>query len=76
MGAQMLLESPTHLYWSTRGEVACIDHLPAAPEQRTADGWQPIPLSYNGTFQCQHCSPDHAALAHPRAHALSTQADS
>jgi len=72
----MLLESPTGLYWSIRGEVACVNHVPPGAAQRTADGWQPIPFAYDGTFQCQNCSADHTVLAHPRAHALSTDGDS
>ena len=64
----MLSNSPTNLYWSLRGEVACIEHVPADAPQQTAGGWQPIPITYQGTFQCQYCAPDHSALAHPRVH--------
>ena len=64
-----LPSSPTGLYWSLRGEVACIDHVPTDPAQQKGNGWQPIPITYRGTFQCQHCSPDRKALADSEAHA-------
>ena len=55
-------ESPIHLYWSIRGEVACINHAPKS-EQWNTERWQVLPATYRATFQCQHCSPDHIALA-------------
>jgi hypothetical protein len=58
-------ETPTCLYWSIRGEVACMNHVPDG-ERRTAEGWKAIPETHSGDFQCQHCAPDHVALAQPR----------
>ena len=62
-----LPETPTGLYWSIRGEVACIKHAPDG-DRWTTEGWKPIPMTYRGTFQCQHCAPDHTAVTHPRPH--------
>jgi hypothetical protein len=62
-----LPDAPTGLYWSRRGEVACVDHVPTDAAQQEANGWQPIPSFYRRTLQCQFCAPDRAAIAHPRA---------
>jgi CRP-like cAMP-binding protein len=58
----MLPDSPTALYWSLRGEVACSAHTPdPCCSQWMAEGWQPLPKSSQGIrgsrYQCQHCSP-------------------
>ena len=60
-----LPDTPTGLYWSIRGEVACINHTPDG-DRWTDEGWKPVPVNYAEIFQCQHCAPDHTALAHPR----------
>ena len=62
-----LPESPTGLYWSIRGHVACPHHAPQVEESRWAcEGWLPIPSRSQGfrgmTYQCQSCSPDHTAV--------------
>ena len=45
----MLPESPKHLYWSVRGEVACINHAPQGEQWKT-ERWQPLPAAYGGTL--------------------------
>jgi hypothetical protein len=71
----MLPESPTGLYWSIRGEVACAKHVPDG-ERWKSDGWQPLPISYRGALQCQHCAPDHTAIVNRRTEQSSMQSDS
>ena len=67
-----LPETPTGLYWSIRGEVACMNHVPDG-NRWTAEGWKPVPESQRGTFHCQHCAPEHTALAHPRENASESE---
>ena len=57
----MVPESPGRLYWSSRGEVACINHAPKG-EQWSTGRWQALPATYGDTFLCRHCSPDQIAL--------------
>jgi hypothetical protein len=57
----MLPESPVRLYWSIRGEVACINHVPQG-ERWKSERWEPLPATYRGSFQCRHCSPDQIAF--------------
>jgi CheY-like chemotaxis protein len=49
------------LFWSRRGEVACVDHAPDATSDRwTAERWAAIPASAGMgriAYRCQHCSP-------------------
>ena len=61
--------SPTGLYWSMRGEVACDDHAPSFDDPRwTVDGWKPLPVSCGylkaTRYQCQHCAEDGRAVVH------------
>ena len=65
----MLPESPSGLYWSIRGEVACPDHASRISNDRwKSEGWVPLPTSSQGyrgmQFRCQHCSPGRTALVH------------
>ena len=61
--------SPTGLYWSFRGEVACVDHAPSVHDPRwNLEGWAPV-TARSGTeqgtrfeYQCQHCAPDGRAI--------------
>jgi hypothetical protein len=62
--------SPTGLYWSIRGEVACEAHAPATDDARwTIWGWAPIPVSSGkvrgARYRCQHCRTDGRAVVHP-----------
>jgi hypothetical protein len=57
--------SPTGLYWSVDGEVACAKHAPQAETpQWSLEEWAPIKVlsgSIHGTlyeYQCQYCAPD------------------
>jgi len=66
----MLPPSSTGLYWSVRGQVACLEHVSKIHEtQWIGDGWQPLPRLSQGhhglRYQCQYCSPDHTAIVHP-----------
>jgi len=58
--------SPTGLYWSLGGEIACEGHSPEPENPRwTNERWCPIPTSdvrKAGRYQCQHCSFDGRAL--------------
>jgi hypothetical protein len=52
--------SPTGLYWSLYGEVACAEHAPQVEESRWhADGWALIEVrsgTVEGTrLKCQDC---------------------
>ena len=71
-GAMLMPESPTGLYWSRRGQVACPHHASLVEEDRcTADGWVVLPLSSQGfhgrRYQCQYCSPDGTPIVHSNA---------
>jgi hypothetical protein len=53
--------SPTGLYWSFNGEVACEKHAPQRDDRRwDGEGWEPIPVSSGrlrgSRYQCQHCT--------------------
>jgi hypothetical protein len=65
--------SPTGLYWSVHGEVACADHAPEVEDPRwNLEGWAPAPTkvrsgTVQGTqyeYQCQHCALDGRAVVH------------
>src|SRR5688500_11559614 len=63
-------DSDAGLYWSIRGEVACRHHVThIEPMSWVIEGWAPLPMSSQGLhgrrYQCQECSPDHRAIAHP-----------
>ena len=62
-------ESPTGLYWSFFGEVACATHAPTSDDARwTSEGWAPIAVAdrrikeMRYQYQCQHCAPDGRAV--------------
>jgi hypothetical protein len=62
--------SPTGLYWSLHGEVACADHAPQVEEPRWhLDGWVSLKVrsgAVQGTtyeYQCQYCALDGRAIA-------------
>lgn len=68
-GAGVRLQSLTRLYWSIRGEVACVTHSPEPDDPRWfIEGWQLMPSSSADSkpsrYQCQHCSPDGRAIVH------------
>ncbi len=51
------MDHPT-LYWNTKGEIACADHVPAAGSERwSAERWSAMPDLGARTvrYQCQHC---------------------
>ena len=62
-------ESPTGLYWSMHGEVACATHTPSSADPRwTREDWAPITVAEGRVqgmryqYQCQHCAPDGRAI--------------
>jgi hypothetical protein len=60
-------QSPTGLFWSIRGEVACDQHAPAEDDPRWVDdGWDSMPTSsarlQTSRYQCQHCADDGRAV--------------
>ena len=66
----MLPASLNLLYWSIRGEVACIEHTPDPDDPRwTIEAWAPVPVSSSNIqgsrYQCQHRAADGRALVHP-----------
>jgi CheY-like chemotaxis protein len=51
--------TPTGLFWSKNGEVACADHAPKGdPERWRSQGWRPIhPTEMKRlSYRCQHCA--------------------
>lgn len=61
--------SPTGLYWSADGEVACAVHAPTPTDPRwTTEDWAPVIVlsgQIHGTiyqYQCQHCAVDGHAV--------------
>ena len=52
-------ESPTGLYWSIRGDIACCDHAPAAADPRwTEEKWKPLLPAYPSKsvrYRCKLC---------------------
>lgn len=60
-------DTPTGLYWSIRGHVACVEHADQIPDGLwTSERWAPLPLSSQGvrgrTYECQTCSPSNTAI--------------
>jgi CheY-like chemotaxis protein len=54
-----VLDLSDQLYWSRRGEIACIAHRPAADSRRWRDEqWTAIPplQPRQVVYQCQHCA--------------------
>ena len=52
--------SPTGLYWSHEGEVACAAHAPQTTDSRwTVQRWKPLAAAAQGfhriEYLCQHC---------------------
>jgi CheY-like chemotaxis protein len=59
----------TDLYWSRRGEVACLTHSPAPSGQRwSEEGWSILPSDLRGAtrYQCQHCADSKTPIVHRR----------
>ena len=60
----------TGLFWSRRGEIACMDHAPDATSDRwRQDRWAPIPAgAAHGRigYRCQHCPGDGSPLDRSR----------
>ena len=58
--------SPTGLYWNTRGNIRCELHArEVEPSKWTAELWEPIPDTEEPRkrrYQCQRCSPDGNAI--------------
>jgi hypothetical protein len=57
--------SPTGLYWSHDGEVACAAHAPHTTDSRwKAQRWKPLAAASEVfhwiEYRCQHCSPGDA----------------
>jgi hypothetical protein len=68
----VLPDSPTGLYWSVRGQVACPSHATQLEDSRwVAEKWVPMPAASQGfrgiRYQCEYCSPDHTAVVHSSA---------
>ena len=60
-------DTPTGLYWSIRGHVACFEHAEQIPDGLWAsERWAPLPLSSQGVhgriYECQICSPSKTAI--------------
>ena len=58
------------LFWSHRGEIACIDHAPDATSQRwRQERWASIPASTGErrvVYRCQHCPGDGSPIDRSR----------
>jgi CheY-like chemotaxis protein len=58
------------LFWSRRGEVACMDHAPDATSERwREERWAAIPASAGHTriaYRCQYCSGDSSPIDRSR----------
>jgi CheY-like chemotaxis protein len=58
------------LFWSYRGEIACVDHAPDATSDRwRQDRWAPIAagaIRRRIVYRCQHCAPDGSPLDRSR----------
>jgi CheY-like chemotaxis protein len=64
--AQVAMEKKP-LYWSKRGEIACVRHAPEEESDRwQAERWQLLPAMEGRriVYQCQHC--DKRAIQHAR----------
>lgn len=67
-------DAPRHtdaLYWSRRGEVACVMHAPERDSSRwPEEQWAPMPATamrrHGIGYQCQHCSASGRPIAHRR----------
>jgi hypothetical protein len=61
-------ESPSGLYWSDKGEIACADHAPHINDPRwISHRWKVLSavLGHHGMlYQCQHCSPSGTPILH------------
>lgn len=61
------------LYWSGRGEVACVTHMPPRDTDRWShERWTEIPQVVRGRhrirYQCQHCADSKTPIVHQRLH--------
>ena len=61
--------SPTGLYWSINGEVACEKHVPQPGDRRwDVECWEPIPASSGrlrgSRYLCQHCTANGRSVVH------------
>ena len=61
--------SPTGLYWSTNGGVACEKHVPPPDDRRwRVEGWEPIPVSSGhlrgARYRCQYCAANGRSVVH------------
>jgi CheY-like chemotaxis protein len=58
----------SRLFWSRRGEVACLSHAPLADSERwRAEGWTLIPHGAGKgriAYQCQHCPGRNGPVEH------------
>ena len=57
------------LYWSVRGEIACVDHAPTVDGVRwIAEGWSAVTALIDAavTYRCQHCPPARVERDGPR----------
>jgi hypothetical protein len=66
----MIPVSPTGLYWSIRGNVACAEHANDILQARwVSEGWAALPETSQGfhgrMYQCEFCSPKRTAIYHP-----------
>ena len=61
---------PTGLFWSHRGEIACMDHAPDATSERWRhERWAPLPRDAGRgriVYRCQHCSDDGSPIDRSR----------
>jgi len=64
--SSVIPESPTGLYWNTRGNIRCEIHArEIEPVRWNAEGWVAVPTSEEPRqrhYQCQKCAPDGNAI--------------
>lgn len=69
-GSQAADADPTGLFWSHRGEIACMDHAPDATSERWRhERWAPMPRDAGRgriLYRCQHCSGDGSPIDRSR----------
>lgn len=63
--------SPTGLYWSHDGEVACAAHAPHTKDSRwTVQRWKPLAAASQGfhriEYRCQYCAPTDSLSVHQK----------
>ena len=62
---------PEALYWSRRGEIACVMHAPARDSSRwPQEQWAPMSMAaihrHGIKYQCQHCAASGSPIARRR----------